>query len=254
MVIMIEQMILLGLMLFFMSFIMFLMFKNRKRKRDNQIETEKNDSYRQVLTQESKYKNLSESKSTVGGIIASQESKEKKVGEELVKPIGWVVAKSYEEDIKNANLEKYMPDSELAKKEVDKETKKTKNTKISILLVDDSITVLKFMNNLLNKFNYELILKEDGTEAVEYLSTTDQYPDVIITDLEMPKMDGYTLIKHIRGIQKFNYIPILVVSSTPETHIYLMEEGLVNGMIKKPFDKEDFIQQVKYLINNPNQA
>ncbi len=249
-----DHIILLGSIIFFMAFIMFLMFKSRNKKKKETTYLPKNkDGYGEVLTQESKYKNLSEAKSTVGGIIASQESKQKKGTEELVKPIGWVVAKSYEEDIKNANLDKYMPDFEGEKKKSPKETKKVKTTKVSILLVDDSITVLKFMNNLLSKFNYDLVLKEDGTEAVEYLNVTERYPDVIVTDLEMPKMNGEALIKHIRAIPKFNYIPILVVSSTPEPYIYLFEEGLVNGIIKKPFNKEDFIEQIKYLINNPNQ-
>lgn len=199
--------------------------------------------------------NFVDNKSTSGGIIAGQMKKEKKVEESLKKPIGWVQAKSYDEDVRNTNVDRYVHTDEGSLKETipsqeNKSENKAKKSQITILVVDDSITILKFISNVLIKFNYELINKEDGQAAFEYLKMTPRFPDLIITDLEMPKMNGSELIKAIRNESKFNNIPILIVSSNPTPHIYLLEEGKVNGVISKPFGKEDFIQQVKYLLNN----
>jgi len=200
--------------------------------------------------------NFVDNKSTMGGIISSQMKKEKKGEESLKKPIGWVQAKSYDEDVRNTNVDRYVhvDEVESSKENIsNQEIKLDKNAKksqITVLVVDDSITILKFIGNVLSKFNYELINKEDGVAAFEYLKMTHRFPDLIITDLEMPKMNGSDLIKAIRAESKFNNIPILIVSSNPTPHIYLLEEGKVNGVISKPFGKEDFIQQVTYLLRN----
>ncbi len=249
-----NDIILIGLIAVFAIFLIVLIIKNKDKKEKGMslprsYRMEKTTDFSDVNIKNNL--NLVDNKSnTIGGIVASQEKKQAKGEENLVKPIGWVSAKSYAEDVQSANVSKYVPDKEVEQVEIENKSAKEKRQQVSILLVDDSITVLKFISNLLSKFNYELILKEDGVEASEYLEETDKIPDLIVTDLEMPKMSGEELIKHIRGIHKFANVPILIVSSNPTPYIYLLEESLVNGIIQKPFDKEDFVQQIKYLINN----
>lgn len=237
---------------FFILFILFVMFKNKNKKNQELMFTEKYMKDKEIyasMGNESNYKDLSDAKSTIGGIIASQEVSLKRPTEELLKPIGWIVANSYKEDIKNANLQRYMPDFDI-EEYVEPEIKKSKNSKIQILLVDDSLTVLKYIDSLLSKFNYDLILKEDGLQAFEYLEETEKYPDLIITDIDMPNMNGIELIKKIKLINKLNKTPIIVISSSPENCIELLETSLVNGIMKKPFDKKEFIEQIEYLSNN----
>jgi len=231
--------------------------KNKKKKKTikkyntgEQLTVDKDDVKKRdkIFNKKIKSMNFNEGRSnTSHGIIGAQMKKQKQK-DELKKPIGWVQAQSYEDDVKSSNVNKYVHEEE--SNNVNEIQQINNKFHSNILVVDDSITVLKLISNLLTKLNYELITREDGATALEYLSITNRLPDLIITDLEMPKMSGNELIKLIRRDSKFKNVPILIVSSNPEPHIYLFEEGLVNGVIQKPFDKEDFINQVNYLINN----
>lgn len=256
-----KEIFLLGIVLLFFLFVLAILNNKKKKKPKNKglpkthqatSPVEKITDHSTVPANQSADKtsvNFVDGKSTSGGIIAGQMKKEKQA-EELKKPIGWVQAKSYDEDVRNTNVNKYVHEDTIELEDVPSEVVNSKKSQVTILVVDDSITVLKFISNLLTKFNYELVNKENGMTALDYLKMTPRFPDLIITDLEMPKMSGAELIQAIRAEQKFNNIPILIVSSNPAPHINLLSEGLVNGIISKPFDKEDFIQQVKYLINN----
>lgn len=183
------------------------------------------------------------------GIINGQMKKEKKKDTSLKKPIGWVQAESYDDDVRTSNVNKYVHEEPNDKKTNVEEPTGTNKNKPHVLVVDDSVTVLKFISKLLIK-EYEIVTKEDGSDGLTYLNMVSRLPDLIITDLEMPKMTGAELIQAIRKDSRFKNIPILIVSSNPAPHLYLLEDGLVNGVIQKPFDKEDFMTQVKYLINN----
>jgi CheY-like chemotaxis protein len=198
--------------------------------------------------------NFVDNRSTVGGIISGQVKKQQKFEESLKKPMGWVETKSYEDDVRSVSVDKYIPDSseDFLKDDSDTppEVKVNKNKKNQpiILVVDDSVTVLKFVSNLLAKQNYEIITKDDGLAALDYLKMTHRFPDLIISDLEMPKMHGSELVASIKSEKKFQNIPIIIVSANPAPHINLLTDGLVNGMIQKPFDKKELMDQIKYFI------
>lgn len=127
--------------------------------------------------------------------------------------------------------------------------------KLKILLVDDSLTVRTLLGKLLLKMEmYEVILKENGLEALEYLNSVEIAPDLVITDIQMPEMDGFELIDEIRKKVKFHNMPVVAISSVfePEDHLELLELEKIQGFIKKqnPFDESDLAQQISYLINN----
>lgn len=120
---------------------------------------------------------------------------------------------------------------------------------ISILLVDDSPTVLKFTGTMLNKNGYEVITKNDGKEAFDYLTEqTNLLPDVIISDIEMPNKNGVELIKELREINKFKNIPIIIISASAEKHLELMSTGLIQGFLHKPFEENDLLSQLRYVL------
>lgn len=266
-----EDIFIIGIILFLILIALLTISKERSNKKKKQNLKNKINTGEELSNDRAKQKkkekpsrlklrkprtfNLNEGRSNTSntgqGLIASQMKKEKKNEDNLKKPIGWVQTQSYDEDVRGTNVSKYVYDEQPNSNSFFEDTSIDINKGTpNILVVDDSVTVLKFISNLLVKVNYDVVTKEDGMAAFDYLKMTNRLPDLIITDLEMPKMTGSELIQAIRKEPKLKNIPILIVSSNPTPHISLLQEGLVNGVIQKPFDREDFMVQVKYLINN----
>jgi two-component system chemotaxis response regulator CheY len=116
-------------------------------------------------------------------------------------------------------------------------------TKIA-LAVDDSRTIRQMVSFTLKNIGYEVFEAEDGLEAIELLKT--KKPDVIITDLNMPNLDGIGLIKHIREVLGLRSVPILMLTTeyTDDKKNVGREAG-ATGWIVKPFDPEKLVQVVQ---------
>lgn len=182
-----------------------------------------------------------------GGIIKEKVNKSTGVTD-LKKPVAWQETSSYEEDVKKVDLNAITKnDSEKNKTKVIEE-KTVKFTNPLVLLVDDSMVVRKYVGDLLKKNNYDVVLKNDGWEAITYLNSNSQKPDLIISDIEMPNMNGFQLIDAIRKEKKYKNVPILVISAHAESHLVLMESENIQGFIKKPFEDIDLLNQVLFLI------
>lgn len=173
------------------------------------------------------------------GILHSQLSKRKNNSN----PIGWTSTVSYQEDLKSVDVVQFMSSDEDVTKKID-----SKNP--LVLLVDDSITVLQYVTPILKNLNCDVVTKGNGKEAIDFLREMKRLPDLIISDIEMPIITGVELIRMIREDRGFNNIPILVVSSYPEKYLHLMEDELIQGFMNKPFQKQDFMGQINYLLNN----
>ena len=107
----------------------------------------------------------------------------------------------------------------------------------NVLVVDDSATIRKFVAAALQLKGYKAITAADGLEALEKMPA--QAIDVIITDLNMPDMDGYELIRTIRESPQYRDIPILVLSSMTDTqHKHDALELGVQAYLEKPLSVE----------------
>lgn len=108
---------------------------------------------------------------------------------------------------------------------------------ISVLAIDDSRTMRNLLEMTLQDAGFETCLAEDGQKGLEKLS--DFTPDVIITDINMPVLDGYGVIDGVRAHPRFKTTPILVLTteSAPELKQRARQAG-ATGWIVKPFDKE----------------
>ncbi|MCD6249352.1 MAG: response regulator [candidate division Zixibacteria bacterium] len=104
----------------------------------------------------------------------------------------------------------------------------------TILIVDDSPTVVKFLALSLKSKGYNIVAACDGMDALEKLSTLAEDVDLIITDLNMPNLDGYGLIKAVR--QNRHTTPIIILSSEEDDEDQQrgMEVG-ANSYLVKPF-------------------
>lgn len=119
--------------------------------------------------------------------------------------------------------------------------------KKTILLVDDEPTVLKLLEFILKK-DYNLIIHINGLEATNWLDSGNM-PDLIISDLQMPYVDGIDFVKSLKSSGYFRDIPIIILSSA-----YSLEELSAkltysfNLLMPKPFNPASLIKNVKALL------
>ena len=118
-----------------------------------------------------------------------------------------------------------------------------------ILIVDDDENTRRLIKFALGREGYEISEAESGMAALEYLKTN--RPDLIILDIVMPDMDGYTLIKKIRNMQVLRNIPVIMSSGKGGMKDYfeLEEERFrPNNFLIKPYKMKDLLETVKNTI------
>ena len=120
-----------------------------------------------------------------------------------------------------------------------------------ILVVDDSLTVRKFTTRLLEREGYKALTAKDGLDALQILS--DANPDVILLDIEMPRMDGFEFTKTIKADNRQSHIPIIMITSrTAEKHRNLARELGVNEYLGKPYQDEQLMALVVKYAGKPS--
>jgi two-component system chemotaxis response regulator CheY len=119
-----------------------------------------------------------------------------------------------------------------------------------ILIVDDSSAIRKSVNFILDQAGYAVTAAEDGLDALSKLEGAGF--DLIVTDVNMPNLDGIELTKKVREQAAYKYTPIVVL--TTESQGSKMEEGKAagaTGWIVKPFDADKLLAVVKRLVGEP---
>lgn len=115
----------------------------------------------------------------------------------------------------------------------------------TILAVDDSITMLQTISIALENAGHKVVTAKNGLEAIEKLNGADKF-HVIITDVNMPDMDGITLTGEIRKNPKYSFTPVIIL--TTESQMQKKEEGKkagATGWIIKPFKPEQLVDVIK---------
>ena len=111
-----------------------------------------------------------------------------------------------------------------------------------IFVVEDNVDLLYSLNLLLESNNYTTITAKNGKEAIEILSNLDKIPDIIISDIMMPEMNGYEFFKVISNEPRWNRIPFLFLSA--RTTLEDVRFGKLLGAddyLTKPFDEKDLL-------------
>ena len=114
-----------------------------------------------------------------------------------------------------------------------------------VLVVDDSITVRRVTQRLLQREGYRVALAADGLQALERLQ--EERPTVVLSDIEMPRMDGFDLARNIRADGALRDLPIIMITSRiAEKHReHAMELG-VNHYLGKPYSDEELLSLVQH--------
>ena len=119
----------------------------------------------------------------------------------------------------------------------------------TIMVVDDSSTVVKFVSFTLRSAGFKVITACDGMDALEKLSNVSDGVNLIITDLNMPNIDGYELIRTLKQNESLKSLPIIILSSEEgEQDIKLGSQAGASSYLVKPFRPDVLMAEVtKYL-------
>jgi len=115
------------------------------------------------------------------------------------------------------------------------------------MVVDDSITVRRVMERFLERSGMRVVTAKDGMDAVSLLQ--DHKPDIILLDIEMPRMDGYEFASHVRNDERFSDVPIIMITSrVGDKHRARAIEVGVNDYLGKPYQDPQLLEAIQRLF------
>ncbi|MEP7058159.1 MAG: response regulator, partial [Caldimonas sp.] len=112
-----------------------------------------------------------------------------------------------------------------------------------VMVADDSKIVRVKTGRLLAKHRYRVAYAVDGRDAAEQMQTG--VPDVVITDVEMPGMDGFELTRHVRGNPLTAHIPIIMITAADDRHREDASRAGVSVLLGKPYPEEELIGYIR---------
>lgn len=122
-----------------------------------------------------------------------------------------------------------------------------------VMVVDDSLTVRRVTQRLLVREGYQVVLAKDGIDALEQLQSVS--PDVMLVDIEMPRMDGFDLTRNVRGDERTSHIPIIMITSrTADKHRNYAAELGVNEYFGKPYREDDLLAAIEGFVGKLTEA
>lgn len=121
--------------------------------------------------------------------------------------------------------------------------------KTEILVVEDSLTQAEQLKYILEKKDFKVTVANDGVEALEYINKS--IPDLVVTDILMPKMDGYELCQKIKEDEKLKHIPVILLTSLSDTGDVI--SGLkvrADNFITKPYNESFLLSRIQHMLIN----
>jgi chemosensory pili system protein ChpA (sensor histidine kinase/response regulator) len=122
---------------------------------------------------------------------------------------------------------------------------------LTVLVVDDSPSVRHLTSKVIKNASMKAIVAKDGLEALEILQNPAELPDVILTDVEMPRMDGYELLASLKKQETLREIPVIMITSRAgEKHRKKAFDSGVSEYLTKPFDDSVLLSKIKLLAKS----
>ncbi|MGI8669825.1 MAG: hybrid sensor histidine kinase/response regulator [Aridibacter sp.] len=141
-------------------------------------------------------------------------------------------------------LDEQKPESKYTKSFIPEPQK----TQLNILIVDDSPSVRHINSRLVTNNGWNPIIAKDGLEALEFLQTANNLPDIILTDVEMPQMDGYELLASLKRNQILRKIPVVMITSRAgDKHRRKAFELGVSEYLTKPYEDLKLVEIIRML-------
>jgi chemosensory pili system protein ChpA (sensor histidine kinase/response regulator) len=146
-----------------------------------------------------------------------------------------------------ADVPVFDPNAEQIAPEVPKLAAAQGHERPLVLIVDDSLTVRRITSRLLTREGFDVLTAKDGVNALDVLEN--ETPDVILLDIEMPRMDGFEFMKTIKSQPKNARIPVVMITSrTAEKHRNRARELGVDLYLGKPFQEEELLKHLREML------
>ncbi|MCG7986110.1 MAG: Hpt domain-containing protein [Candidatus Thiodiazotropha weberae] len=124
--------------------------------------------------------------------------------------------------------------------------------RLRVMVVDDSITVRKVTSRLLERHDMDVVTAKDGVEAVALLQ--EQVPDIMLLDIEMPRMDGFELARHINNSVDYYGLPIIMISSrVGDKHRQRAMDLGVKRCLGKPYQESELLENINEVLTENRQ-
>jgi len=118
----------------------------------------------------------------------------------------------------------------------------------SILAVDDSASIRGLVDHVLKQAGFSVVLAEDGQIALDY--ARDNTVDLVLTDINMPNLDGFGLIEKLRALPTYKFVPLLVLTTESGTDKKMRGKAAgATGWIVKPFDPAQLLAVVQKVLS-----
>ena len=118
----------------------------------------------------------------------------------------------------------------------------------TVMVVDDSITMRKVTSRVLENHSLDVVTANDGLDAAEKLR--DIVPDLILLDIEMPRMDGYELLEHIRADARLRHVPVVMITSRAgQKHRKKARAAGANDYLTKPYQEPELVEKVGEMLD-----
>ena len=123
----------------------------------------------------------------------------------------------------------------------------TKDVAKTVMVVDDSVTVRKVTTRFLEREGFNVITAKDGVDALNVLQDT--MPDLMLLDIEMPRMDGFEVARNVRSTSRWSHLPIIMITSrTGEKHREHAYSLGVDNYLGKPYQEDILLDAISQLI------
>jgi len=118
----------------------------------------------------------------------------------------------------------------------------------TVMVVDDSVTVRKVASRFLEREGFQVVTARDGVEAMQLLQKNQ--PDIMLLDIEMPRMDGFEVARRVKESEELKNIPIIMITSrTGEKHRERAVDLGVEGYLGKPYQEEELLEAMTTFMN-----
>ncbi len=116
-------------------------------------------------------------------------------------------------------------------------------------MVDDSISARRTLAQVVRDAGYDVRTAKDGLEAMSLIEK--KRPDIILTDLEMPRMNGIELASHLQANNDTSAIPVIMITSrSTEKHRHMAGDAGIDVYLNKPFSEDELLQHVHDLLEH----